>query len=100
MDLAKIRSLLDLETIPTETDDVPYFLTKLSQLGFFDKLTENRKLALIALCFVYGFQGILNQTSLMLAIESQDYERAYDELLKQGLRYFHIANVIKDDKIN
>lgn len=99
MDLGKIRSLLDIDTIPTENDDIPYFMTKLSQLAFFNELSENRKLALIALCFVYGFQGILNQTSLMLAIESQDFERAYDELLKQGLRYFDIANAIKDDKI-
>lgn len=95
----KIKALLDIESIPTESDDICYFMAKLNKLGFFDELSENRKVALIALCCVYGFQGILNQTPLMLALEAKDYERAHKVLLSQGLRFNDIANAIKSDKI-
>lgn len=100
MDSKKIKALLDIENIPTESDDISYFMAKLNKLGFFDELSENRKLALIALCCIYGFQGILNQTPLMLALESKDYERAHKVLMAQGLRFNDIANVLKNDKID
>lgn len=96
----KIKNLLDLETIPTENEDISYFLTKLNKLGFFEELSENRKVALIALCCIYGFQGIINQTNLMLALEAKDYPRAAKLLLDQGLRYQDVANVIKSDKLD
>lgn len=97
--VTKIRSMLHIVS-KTPDSDICYFTDKLNKLGFFDKLSENRQLALIALCCIYGFQSIINQTPLMFALESRDYERAYELLLSQGLRFSDIANVIKDDKIN
>lgn len=62
-------------------DDIDYFYKKLSSnLPFFDELVDNRKIALINMCFNIGFQGFLKFKSMIIALEAKDYERAAHEI--------------------
>ena len=81
------RNLVDRGISVTEAsylldDDIVYFFGKLAHfLGFFEKLNENRQIALIDMCFNLGIQGFLNFREMILALESHDYERAACEML-------------------
>lgn len=87
-------------------DDIIYFYGKLSHyLGFFVRLTENRQIALIDMCFNLGLQGFLNFKKMMLALESGDYERAAGEMLDSewshqvGERATTLANIIRTGEL-
>lgn len=99
--IRKIQSLLSNSNyIDPNDDDISYFMTQLDErLKVFNDLTANRKIAIITLCFLYGIQGLMSKTNLMLALEQQDYDRVCDELLKQDNRFKDIANALKSDII-
>lgn len=87
-------------------DDIIYFYGKLSHLlNFFNRLNENRQIALVDMAFNLGIQGILNFREMMLALESGDYERAADEMLKSrwadqtGERATCLANIMRTGEI-
>lgn len=87
-------------------EDIAYFTGKLSQyLGFFTKLTENRQIALVDMCFNLGMQGFLNFRQMILALEAHDYERAANEMLDSkwaeqvGERASCLANIIRTGNI-
>lgn len=64
-------------------DDMIYFYDKLSTyLPFFINLVDNRKIALIYMCFDLGIQEFLKLTNIILSLESQDYKRTAYEILK------------------
>lgn len=87
-------------------DDIQYFYGKLSHfLNFFPRLSENRQIALVDMCFNVGVQGFLNFTNMILALESNDYERAAKEMLNSkwaeqvGERATCLANIIRTGEI-
>lgn len=81
------RNLVDRGISTTEAfylldEDITYFTNKLNHyLSFFLKLSENRQIVLIDMCFNVGVQGFLGFKDMMLALESHDYERAAHEML-------------------
>lgn len=105
------RNLSDRGISPTEAfylldDDIIYFYSKLSHfLNFFYKLSENRQIALIDLCFNVGVQGFLNFKNMILALEAFDYERAAKEMLDSkwaeqvGERATCLADIIRTGEI-
>jgi len=87
-------------------EDITYFYTKLSQfLPFFRRLDDNRQIALIDMCFNVGLQGFLNFKQMMLALESEDYERAAQEMLNSkwadqvGARAHQLAEIVRTGNI-
>jgi lysozyme len=87
-------------------EDISYFHNKLStHLPFFLKLTENRQIALINMCFTLGVQGFLNFRQMMLALECHDYERAAKEMLDSkwaqqvGQRSERLAHIMRTDTL-
>lgn len=101
----KISKIKNLLTLPNKesfdiSGDLDYFSQTLQdQLQFFDKLTENRKLAILSLCFLYGIKGLIGKTNIILSLESQDFERAAEEILRDNRRFLDIANVIRSDML-
>jgi len=105
------RNLSDRGISTTEAfylldDDILYFSGKLAHyLNFFLKLSENRQIALVDMCFNLGIQGFLNFTQMILALESHDYERAATEMLNSkwaeqvGERATTLANIIRTGNI-
>ncbi len=76
------RGISNSEAIYLLDEDIIYFDGKLNHfLPFFHKLSENRQICLINLCFNVGIQGFLNFRNMILALESHDYERAAQEML-------------------
>lgn len=100
------RNLSDRGISTTEAfylldDDIIYFTAKLNHfLSCFSDLSENRQIALIDMCFNLGVQGFLNFKEMISALESHDYIRAHDEMLKSkwaeqvGERATTLANII------
>lgn len=77
----QIRGLSTSESLYLADDDINYYHSKLSRyLKFYNKLSDTRKIILVALSHKMGVQNLLNQTELMLALECQNYERASQEL--------------------
>lgn len=105
------RNLIDRGISLTEAtfmldEDISYFTSKLNHfLPFFYKLSENRQIALIDMCFNLGVQGFLNFTDMILALESGDYERASKEMLESkwaeqvGERARKLADIMKTNEI-
>ena len=63
-------------------DDIIYFTIKLNHYcDWFDKLDENRQLALIDMCFNVGIQGFLGFHDMISALEAGDYPRAAKAML-------------------
>lgn len=105
------RNLSDRGISTTEAfylldDDIIYFYGKLSHfLPWFIKLSENRQIALVDMCFNLGIQGFLNFHETIAALESGDYEKASDNMLlslwaKQvGERATTLANIIRTGEI-
>lgn len=87
-------------------DDIVYFTGKLNHfLPFFSKMTENRQVALIDMCFNLGVQGFLNFKNMILALEAGDYERAAKDMLSSkwaeqvGEHATTLANIVRTGEI-
>lgn len=100
------RGISTTEAFYLLDDDILYFSSKLNHhLGFFSDLNENRQIALIDMAFNLGVQGILAFKNMILALESSDYERAADEMIKSkwaiqvGERANCLANIIRTGEI-
>lgn len=105
------RNLSDRGISTTEAfylldDDILYFTSKLNHyLNFFAKLSENRQIALIDMCFNIGIQGFLNFKEMILALESHDYERASYEMLNSkwaqqvGERATKLAEIMRTNEL-
>jgi lysozyme len=105
------RNLADRGISQTEAfylldEDASYFTSKLSHyLPFFLKLSENRQIALVDMCFNLGVQGFLNFKDMILALESHDYERAAKEMLDSkwagqvGNRAVKLAQIVKTNEL-
>ena len=100
------RGITQIEAFYLLDDDIQYFLDKLNHfLPFFTKMSENRQVALVDMCFNLGVQGFLNFRNMILALESGDYERAAREMLdskwaeQTGERATTLANIIRTGNI-
>ena len=100
------RGISTTEALYLLDDDILYFFSKLNHyLNFFTKLTESRQIALVDMCFNLGIQGLLQFKEMMLALESDDFERAAMEMLNSkwaeqvGERATCLANIIRTGEI-
>lgn len=58
-------------------EDMMYFSAKLLQLfPYFEKLSENRKIALINMCFNIGVQNFMLFKNMHDALDKEDYSKA------------------------
>ncbi len=96
------RGISQNEAFSLLDDDIIYFYSKLSQLcSYFNDLDENRKIALIDMCFNLGVHGFLGFNDLHTALEIHDYENASKAMLDSkwaqqvGERAITDANIIK-----
>lgn len=87
-------------------DDILYFNSKLLHyLDCFSKLSENRQIALIDMCFNLGVQGFLGFKEMISALERHDYSLAADEMLKSkwyeqvGQRAITLADIIRTGEL-
>lgn len=83
-------------------EDISYFTDKLTRyIPLFYKLSENRKIALVDMCFNLGLRGFLSFKKMIAALESGDYQRAAKEMLDSkwatqvGLRASRLASIIQ-----
>ena len=100
------RGISQPEAIYLLDEDISYFTSKLSSyLNFFNKLSENRQVALIDMCFNLGVQGFLNFKGMVMALESHDYERAAKEMLDSkwasqvGERAVKLAKIMRTNEL-
>lgn len=100
------RGISTTEAIYLLDDDILYFFSKLNHyINFFTKLSEPRQIVLVDMCFNLGIQGLLQFKEMMLALESNDYERASVEMLNSkwadqvGERATCLANIIRTGEI-
>jgi len=76
------RGISQSEALMLLDDDILYFSSKLSQLcSYFDALDDNRKIALIDMCFNIGINSFLNFHDMHNALENKDYEKASEAML-------------------
>ena len=101
-----IRGISTTEAFYLLDDDLLYFTGKLNHfLPFFSKLSENRQIALIDMCFNLGVQGILNFTQMISALERGNYEDAAKEMLDSkwatqvGERATCLADIIRTGEL-
>lgn len=87
-------------------EDIDYFQDKLNHfLPFFHKLSENRQIALVNMCFNLGIQGFLGFRGMILALEADDPERAADEMLNSkwatqvGERAHTLSSIVRTGEI-
>jgi lysozyme len=96
------RGITTEEALFLLDNDLDYFLNKVKEFSFFEKLSLARQAVLIALCFNLGFKGLLTFKNFLLATENEDYEKGYSELLdsrwaKQvGSRANRMADIWKE----
>ncbi len=95
------RGISEIEAFYLLDEDILYFTSKLNHyLNFFSKLSENRQIALIDMCFNLGVQGFLNFKEFILALEAENWERAAEELRNSkwyeqvGERGSQIENIV------
>jgi len=88
-------------------EDIVYFSSKLnSYLPCFADLSENRKIALIDMCFNLGVQGLLNFHKMLEYLAAKDYEKAAQEMLHSKWaqqvkeRAQCLADIIETDELN
>lgn len=76
------RGISSSEALSLLDDDIFYFSSKLSSiLSFFDGLDDNRKIALVDMCFNLGINGFLGFKGMLEAIEAKDFVKASEEIL-------------------
>jgi GH24 family phage-related lysozyme (muramidase) len=86
---------------PTEIDqDIIYFVDKLQlTLSFFVTLTEERKIAIVYLCFILGVHNFLQLKHIIGYIANGEFTKAANELLSldllaQAKRYLDVLGDI------
>ena len=96
------RGISQIEAFYLLDDDIQYFYGKLCHyLPYFNKLNENRQIALIDMCFNLGVNGFLNFHMMLSALESGDYVLASTEMLDSkwatqvGERASRLADIIR-----
>lgn len=62
-------------------EDVQITITKLRRLHAYTKCNVARKSVLIDMAYTLGFGGLLEFHQFLRAVEGEDYQRAYDEIL-------------------
>lgn len=100
------RGISQAEAFNLLDDDVLYFSSKLSQLCvYFDDLDENRKIALIDMCFNLGVNGFLAFRDMHACLENRDYIGASKAMLDSkwaeqvGQRAITLAYIIKTGEL-
>lgn len=67
-------------------NDITYFVYKLTEaLGFFVKLSEERKIAIVYLCFVLGIHNFLQLKDVLLHLAKGEFQAAAKTLLELDL---------------
>ena len=100
------RGISITEAIQLLEDDIIYFYSKLAHyVSFFDKLSDNRKIVLVDLCFNVGLNGFLKFTDMLQALAREDYNKAADEILNSKAavqcpeRYHQLALMMRNDQL-
>lgn len=100
------RGISQSEALYLLDEDVAYFTHKLNYyLISFNYLSENRKIALIDMCFNLGIQGLLNFKEMISALDVHDYVRAADEMLNSkwakqvGERAVKLASIMRTNEL-
>lgn len=100
------RGVSTTEALQLLDDDLIYFTNKLIHyLPFFFDISENRKIALIDMCFNLGINGFLEFTKMLSAVERKDYQQASEEILNSKAaqqcpdRYNKLSNIMLTDEI-
>lgn len=82
-------------------NDIDYFFKFLSdKLYWFNQLNDNRKIAIIDMCFNLGTIKFLTFKKMFLCLECHDWEGAYNQIISSdyakevGKRAQDIANII------
>lgn len=95
------RGISTIEAFYLLDDDISYFNSKLEGvLSFFNELDDNRKVAVVDMCFNLGINGFLEFNRFISALETKDYQKAHDELLNSKAaiqcpdRYRKLAQII------
>lgn len=68
---------------PSEIEsDIAYFVYKLTQaLAWFITLTDQRKIAIIYLCFIIGIHNFLQLKHIIILLENGEFSKAAQALL-------------------
>jgi lysozyme len=100
------RGISSTEALTLLENDIFYFSAKLSHfLVFFDLLDDNRKIALIDMCFNLGVHGFLEFKEMLEHLENKDWDKASDEILNSKAahqnpnRYEQLAYIIKTGEL-
>ena len=97
------RGITKPEAVYLMLSDIAYFFEKLLEFKFFENLSDNRKIAVMLIAANVGINGLLSFKKMIMALESEDFERASDEILNSKAaeqapsRYQKIADMIKND---
>lgn len=102
--ITRDKALSDLDS------DINYFLNKLSQYGWFMKLNEPRKIAILDMSFM-GVQKIVDPIhgfkDMISAIQNNDYESAANEILNskwsndvKQIRANDVATIMRTGQMN
>lgn len=80
----KLKNLLpDRIKIKDIDEDIDYFYNKINDnFDFFVWINDDRKVALIALCFYLGYHEVMTYKSVFYSLEHHQYQAAALSLLK------------------
>lgn len=100
------RGISQTEAFALLDDDISYFCSRISHAcGYFDALADNRKIALVDMCFNLGVNGFLGFNNMQSALERGDYEMAAQEMLDSkwatqvGERAVTLANIVRTGEL-
>ncbi len=100
------RGISITEALSLLEDDIVYFYSKLAHyVSCFDKLSDNRKIVLVDMCFNMGINGFLKFTDMLQALAQTDYETAAKEILDSKAaiqcpeRYHQLAQIMRTDEL-
>ena len=100
------RGISQTDAFALLDDDISYFYSRLkSACNYFDALDDNRKIALVDMCFNLGVNGFLGFHDMQSAMERGDYEMAAQEMLDSkwatqvGERAITLANIVRTGEL-
>lgn len=96
------RGVTDQQILQWLNDDIDFFYQKLTNcFVWYSKLSENRKIALVNMCFM-GWLKFLTFNRMLAAFARQDYEAAAREMLDSkwardvGDRAVRLAELVRE----
>lgn len=95
-----VRGISQLEALGLLDDDMDYFVGAIQEkLPWASKLSQDRFLGLVSVCFNVGINGLLNFKQMLTALQSENWIAAHNQCLNSKAaeidpaRYNQIAQI-------